>query len=395
MTFFTPKNATTCAAFTVALLGSTAFADNVILDDLIVDGSACIGTDCANGESFGFDTLRLKENNLRIQFDDTSAAGGFPNTDWQIYINDSANGGANRFSVIDTTNSKTPFTIEANSPNNTLYVDAAGRLGVGTASPAVNLHVTHGNSPSLRLDQDGSSGFAPQIWDIAGNETNFFLRDVTNGSALPLRVKPNSADDSFVITPNNKIGMGTQSPAANLHMKSNAGAALTDEGLLYVEKTGSAGAVHTMAAFSNDGDTEINIINTNAAALTERWKLATQNGDFRIITPTTPGAEFSLSNTGSLTILGDFVSGATTLNVPDYVFAEDYELMPLAQVEAFILSESHLPKIPSALEIKEKGINMSHMQMALLEKVEELTLYTLEQEKRIQAMEALLKTNSE
>ncbi len=45
--------------------GSLAWADQVILDDLIVDGSACIGFDCVNGESFGFDTLRLKENNLR------------------------------------------------------------------------------------------------------------------------------------------------------------------------------------------------------------------------------------------------------------------------------------------------------------------------------------------
>ena len=44
--------------------------DFLIIDDLIVDGSACIGFDCVNGESFGFDTLRLKENNLRIKFDD-------------------------------------------------------------------------------------------------------------------------------------------------------------------------------------------------------------------------------------------------------------------------------------------------------------------------------------
>jgi hypothetical protein len=377
-----------------ALLGSTAVADNVIADDLIVDGSACIGTDCVNGENFGFDTLRLKENNLRLKFDDTSAAGGFPNTDWEIMINESANGGANLFSILDVTNSTSPFTIEAMSPNNSLYVDSTGRIGVGTASPAVPVHVTDGNSPALRLDQDGSSGFAPQVWDLAGNETNFFVRDVTNGSKLPLRIIPNSAKDSLVITPSYEIGMGTPSPEANLHIKSTASAGITDEGMLYVEQTGSAGAVHTMAAFSNDGDTEINIINTDGAAITERWKLATQNGDFRIITPTTPGAEFSLSNTGNLSILGDFVSGGATLNVPDYVFAEGYELMPLAQVEAFILSESHLPKIPSAHEIKERGINMSHMQMALLEKVEELTLYTLQQEKRIQEMEALLKTDA-
>src|SRR5207237_8729340 len=46
--------------------------DDVISDDLIVQGSACVGLDCVNNESFGFDTVRLKENNTRLQFDDTS-----------------------------------------------------------------------------------------------------------------------------------------------------------------------------------------------------------------------------------------------------------------------------------------------------------------------------------
>ena len=46
--------------------------DQVIPDDLIVQGSACVGLDCVNNESFGFDTIRLKENNTRIKFDDTS-----------------------------------------------------------------------------------------------------------------------------------------------------------------------------------------------------------------------------------------------------------------------------------------------------------------------------------
>src|SRR5205085_5224679 len=67
--------------------------DDVIPDDLIVQGSACIGLDCVNNESFGFDTIRLKENNTRIKFDDTSTGAGFPNHDWQLTANDSANGG--------------------------------------------------------------------------------------------------------------------------------------------------------------------------------------------------------------------------------------------------------------------------------------------------------------
>lgn len=81
------------------LVSGPARSDQVINDDLIVDGSLCVGFDCVNGESFGFDTIRLKENNLRIKFEDTSSTASFPTTDWQITINDSTNGGRSYFGV--------------------------------------------------------------------------------------------------------------------------------------------------------------------------------------------------------------------------------------------------------------------------------------------------------
>ena len=105
--------------------------DQVILDDLIVDGSACIGFDCVNGESFGFDTIRIKENNLRIRAMDTSSTASFPTNDWQITFNDSSNGGQNKFSIDDIDGGRTPFTIEAGAPSHSLYVDDGGRLGLG------------------------------------------------------------------------------------------------------------------------------------------------------------------------------------------------------------------------------------------------------------------------
>jgi hypothetical protein len=71
--------------------------DVVTPDNAIIQGSACIGLDCVSGESFGFDTLRLKENNTRIKFNDTSASAGFANTNWQLTANDSASGGLNKF----------------------------------------------------------------------------------------------------------------------------------------------------------------------------------------------------------------------------------------------------------------------------------------------------------
>jgi Chaperone of endosialidase len=187
--------------------------------DLIVDGSACVGEDCVTGESFGFDTLRLKENNLRIGFQDTSATGDFPANDWEITINDSSNGGANYFGVTDTTAARRIFTLEAGAPANSLYVDNGGRLGLGTSNPVVQFHMTDGNTPTVRLEQDGSSGFTPQTWDVAGNEANFFVRDATNGSTLPFRIQPNTPTNTLYLKTGGNIGIGTSSPTATLHIQ--------------------------------------------------------------------------------------------------------------------------------------------------------------------------------
>ena len=189
--------------------------DQVFLDDVIVDGSICVGMDCVNGESFGFDTGRFKENNLRLHFDDTSSSASFPSNDWRITINDSGNGGANYFAVEDATAGRQPFRIEAGAPASSLYVDDAGNIGIGTATPVVETHIVDGDSPTIRLEQNGSSGFTAQTWDMAGNETNFFIRDVTNGSLLPFRIKPRAPKNSLFIDADGDIGFGTENPGTN------------------------------------------------------------------------------------------------------------------------------------------------------------------------------------
>lgn len=201
------------------VMATSVHADQVILDDLIVDGSNCVGMDCVNGESFGFDTLRLKENNLRIKFIDTSSTSSFPSNDWQITANDSANGGANKFSIDDIDGGRTPFTLEAGAPSHSLYVDDGGRLGLGTNTPVVDVHIKSGNTPTLRLEQDGSSGFTPQTWDVAGNEANFFIRDATNGSTLPFRIFPGAPSSALSIAADGDVGIGTTSPVGRFDVK--------------------------------------------------------------------------------------------------------------------------------------------------------------------------------
>lgn len=87
-------NSACCYLGVLCISGLTLRADQVIVDDLIVQSSLAVGSDAVNGENFGFDTIRLKENNLRIKFQDTSSSSSFPTVDWSIVINDSENGGA-------------------------------------------------------------------------------------------------------------------------------------------------------------------------------------------------------------------------------------------------------------------------------------------------------------
>lgn len=91
-------------------------------------------------------------------------------------------------------------------------------------------------------------------------------------------------------------------------------------------------------------------------------------------------------------ILADEVEIKVLPRGADFVFAEDYNLPSLSEVEAHIKEHKHLPEIPSEKQMQENGLNMSDFQIKLLQKIEELTLYTIQQEKRIQSLENQLKS---
>jgi len=200
--------------------------DVVTADDEIIQGSLCVGLDCVNGESFGFDTIRLKENNTRIKFDDTSTSTGFPNHDWQLTANDSASGGANKFSIEDITAATVPFTITGSAPTHAIFVDSTGRVGLRTSTPVLDLHTTTSNTPAQRYEQTNAGGFTAQTWDVAGNEANFFVRDVTSGSRLPFRIRPGAPTSSIDISATGNVGVGTASPGAKLEVSKGGGIAV-------------------------------------------------------------------------------------------------------------------------------------------------------------------------
>ena len=74
-------------------------------------------------------------------------------------------------------------------------------------------------------------------------------------------------------------------------------------------------------------------------------------------------------------------------DIADFVFEDDYQLASLSEVEEFIEKEGHLPEIPCTAEVEENGVSLGEMNTKLLQKIEELTLYIIEQDKRIAELE--------
>lgn len=340
--------------------GSTTVTplDVVTPDDIIVQGSACIGLDCVNNESFGFDTIRLKENNTRIKFEDTSV-GTFPTTDWQLTANDSASGGASKFSIEDITGSKVPFTVTAGAPTNSMFVASNGKVGFRTATPALDLHITTTDTPAHRLEQTSGGGFTAQTWDVAGNEANFFVRDVTGGSRLPFRIRPGAPTSSVDIAASGNVGIGTSSPADKMEVTGQLRVSGSGGGFLAAPRDGS-GASHVWYNPTGDDMRLFNTINGDVITVLN-------NGNTGIGT-TTPGGKLDVN--GSI-----FQRGAQLF--ADYVFEPAYIIESIEEHADFMWNNKHLPAV-GARAVDEHGqevVEIGARMRGLLEELEKAHIY--------------------
>ncbi|TXN36138.1 hypothetical protein FVB32_16400 [Flagellimonas hymeniacidonis] len=113
----------------------------------------------------------------------------------------------------------------------------------------------------------------------------------------------------------------------------------------------------------------------------EAGSVASYTGDIAVGTSTVPTG-YKMAIDGKL--ITEEVKVQLSGNWPDYVFAEDYNLPSLEEIQKHIKEKGHLPNIPSAKEVEENGIQLGEMNRLLLEKIEELTLYLLELKKENQ-----------
>lgn len=116
----------------------------------------------------------------------------------------------------------------------------------------------------------------------------------------------------------------------------------------------------------------------------DRWVVAKGNYS---------GALFEISKTGNASLKGKLELKeikVTKTPTADFVFADNYPLPKLEDLEKHIKEKRHLPEVASAAEMEREGVNIGEFQIKLLQKIEELTLYSIEQDKRIKRLEAAL-----
>ncbi len=303
------------------------------------------------------------------------------------------------------------------SPTSGNICHTGGNLGIGTTSPQKQIHIKSAdNKPAIRFegqasndiaddgDDDQTKGIVPAYWDIQqdGRDLNFnFTLDDGNASNILTVRKGASAQNKLIVNGevhatkfigdgsgltnlpveniwqkngnnifynNGNVGIGTDEPATPLYIKS-------DDPDITLEFTPNSN--YSMAEIRFQEDTK------NYSRIF--WNKNTKN----IIFETTGGvgigtrqipSDYKFAVNGA--ILCKEVKVVENLSGADFVFEPDYKLMSVDSLSEYIETNKHLPDVPSANEMQNEGLDLADMNILLLQKVEELTLYIIELNKR-------------
>jgi hypothetical protein len=256
--------------------------------------------------------------------------------------------------------------VTDSSGNTTLFAggqqsDYAGKVGVGTSTPSDKLSIVDTINPAISV----SNTKLKYQFEIKRARTNNKFKDgdlfigYTNIDTLPITVSGNKSA--------NKSSFGGEE---------NRSCDECENYSLPSTYISSAGAIY----FETKGcDLRSNDILTLCA------HVASVRGQFLVYDDNNYPI-FEVNNLDGITYAREIKVQATPFP-PDFVFNKDYKMMSLYDLEQYVNVNHHLPEIPSAAEQTANGINVAQMQAKLLQKVEELTLIIIEQNKRIEELE--------
>lgn len=283
-----------------------------------------------------------------------------------------------------------------------------GKLGLGTNYPGAKLHIG-GSNQEIRLDYNGTNNYYGALrWaglQFGNNGVNRIVAGRTAvGGLLDFFVNNTNEGADYTVVPdgilamrinsNGNIGIGTTSTDFKLNIEdanpvvslkstsSTPWSAIRGNGSTWLFGYGGEPGAEDISIGTQDGTGSRTL--TFAAGGSTKMKIFS---DGNVGIGTTDTHNHKLAVNGSIRAKEIKVEAAPW---PDYVFEKEYQLKSLPEVEKFIAVNKHLPEIPSAQSVANEGVNLGEMQAKLLQKIEELTLHLIEQDKKLKKQEQLI-----
>jgi len=266
--------------------------------------------------------------------------------------------------------------LQTNNTTRLTVLNANGNVGIGI-------------TPTEKLQVDGT---------ILGNEVSSYTGGYNTDNGANLLFKTDGTSRLTVLNSNGYVGIGTSTPEQMMHVE--GGNIVVNNGATPTIFTGSgAGEQNHYLQISNTSTTKTPsglkagglLVSDDFAYSSPGKNDLVVKGHVGIGTPLSSNLKgYALAVNGKIAAR-DLLVETTSGNWPDYVFSSGYHLPSLYEVENYVKENKHLQDVPSAQQIEKKH-SVGEMDAILLKKVEELTLYIIEQQKQIDALKQEVRT---